>query len=366
MQQTYEITNVSGSPSVGIRLIFALTRTVVEDVSLNKDFSKEISGIDITSPQRIEINWSGALDVKKSIAITVSFEGEPLSLIESIFITDEDSSNVSFNYITNSREALSINQDRVTYPEVIGDPKAVFHLRALAIEKTINPLVQRYQKFFYDFDFATNPALYVNNPELSEAESRIRRGVVLRVASLLTKRVLSRVDVANVNSDPPIEVTDKRDIEYLSHIQSTVIKKHFLKDTFLDTTDIFTAFEMFANGELRVQTDDGIWNSEPDSAFEFSFAEFAFVAVEREVDQVFWESIAPALVASQPIFTEVYAPKKKMPYRYTDYSSKNYDEARQVDDVFKSKCREAVKGITLKQLTDLAGAYARSAFPLGL
>ncbi len=155
-------------------------------------------------------------------------------------------------------------------------------------------------------------------------------------------------------------------VEYLSDLQLGIMQQ-YLPNGYQDTDmAAFTeAFEMFTNGELRVEVVGGVWNSEPDSAFEFSFAEFAFVAIENSVHVGEWSSLLNALVMSQEIFTQAYRPDLPPPFFYSDYRSTNFAPEKRVDATFKRQLRERYEGKSADELTEQAGKNAFAAFPAG-
>ena len=128
----------------------------------------------------------------------------------------------------------------------------------------------------------------------------------------------------------------------------------------IDVAAFTEAFEMFANGELRVEVADSVWNGEPDSAFEFSFAEFAFVAIENNVDAEEWSSLLNALVMSQEIFTPAYRPDLPEPFFFSDYHSTNFAPEKQVDTTFKQQLRAQYEGKDVDGLAQQAGNNTKS------
>jgi hypothetical protein len=161
-------------------------------------------------------------------------------------------------------------------------------------------------------------------------------------------------------------VPDVSGLDYLSKLQLGIMREYLPDgDDVIDLEAFTEAFEMFANGELRVEVVNGVWNGEPDSAFEFSFAEFAFVAIENNIDDEEWSSLVIALVMSQEIFTQTYKPDLPPPFFYSDYHSTNFAPEKQVDMLFKQQLRAEYEGKSVDELAEQAGRNAFDAFPAG-
>ena len=162
------------------------------------------------------------------------------------------------------------------------------------------------------------------------------------------------------------QVPDDSWVGYLSELQLRIMREYLPdSDRGIDAAALTEAFEMFTNGELRVEVANSVWNSEPDSAFEFSFAEFAFVAIEKQIDAKEWGSLLHGLVMSQEIFTRTYEPDLPPPFYYDDYHSRNFAPEKQVNAAFKRQLRAEYEGKNPAELAEQAGKNAFAAFPAG-
>jgi hypothetical protein len=70
--------------------------------------------------------------------------------------------------------------------------------------------------------------------------------------------------------------------------------------------DLRRAFEQFANGELRNPAVAG--QREPDGAFFFLFAEFAFLCVDSTINDADWKQLLRVFVQTQELFIHIYRP----------------------------------------------------------
>lgn len=253
---------------------------------------------------------------------------------------------------------------------VLEDPVRVFQARWYAIEQTPDPDVQWYQIFYWHYDHETHPGLIPKNPGIPEGEKLNRVAIIAQTGALLYERVLERAAIAEDGRTPQAgeltQLPNVSDIEYLSELQLSIIRT-YLPDgnQGIDLAAITEAFEMFSNGELRVEVFDSVWNSEPDSAHEFSFAEFASVAIENNIDAAEWSSLLPSLVMSQEIFTQTYKPSLPPPYFYNDYHSTNFAPEKKVDAAFKQQLRDKYEGKSVNELMEQAVKNAFAAFPAG-
>ena len=93
----------------------------------------------------------------------------------------------------------------------------------------------------------------------------------------------------------------------------------------MDKERLAFAFLAFANGSLRDA--EGSEFGQPNSAHAFSFAEFAWLAIEMAVDVDEWTLLLPALVEMQKLYCDVYRPPEgaPQPYRWLDYGICNFN-----------------------------------------
>ena len=371
MELSYRQANESGTNAVGLRLLFRLTRSQIREIKVEGLPQGTQVAKKTLFQLGAEVMWDSALPASSEVTATLEYEGEPLVLTDFVWITESTQDNVLINIakpIDPLKEAQLANNPLET---VLEDPLRLFEARREAIERTVDPEVKKYQLFYWHYDHETHPRLIPENPDIPEEEKIRRRSIIVQTAPVLSRRVIERARIAGTGGTPDPgelpQVPDPSWVEYLSELQLGIMRQ-YLPDGYqeIDVTAFREAFEMFTNGELRVEVVDGVWNSEPDSAFEFSFAEFAFVAIDNGVDVGEWSSLLNALVMSQEIFTRVYKPDLPSPYFYGDYVSTNFAPEKQIDSTFKRRLREQYEGKSAGELTEQAGKNAFAAFPAGV
>jgi len=370
MEQSYRHANESGTNAVGLRLLFRLTRSQIRDIRVEG----LPQGTQVAKKSLFqlgaEVKWDSALPESSEVTAAVEYEGEPLVLTDFVWITEGAQDNVLISVakpVDPLKEAQLANYPLET---IIEDPVRLFAARREAIERTVDPEVKKYQLFYWHYDHETHPRLILENPDIPEQEKAKRRSIIVQTAPILSRRVLERAKRAETGGTPEPgelpQIPEVSWVEYLSDLQLGIMQQYLpngYQDT--DVTAFTEAFEMFTNGELRVEVVDGVWNSEPDSAFEYSFAEFAFIAIENSVHVDEWSSLLNAVVMSQEIFTRAYRPDLTPPFFYSDYRSTNFAPEKQVDATFKGQLRERYEDKSADELTEQAGKNAFAAFPAG-
>jgi hypothetical protein len=190
---------------------------------------------------------------------------------------------------------------------------------------------------------------------------------------ILKPRVLMRAEQycrnAKENEMGPLPSSPVDDVIYISRIILDVYRRHLLTPAgTLDVDQCWGAFERFSNGELRVKLSNSVWNGEPDGAYEFSFAEFAFMAIEANINVKEWTTLLPSLVASQVIYTKAYEPDRffrEGGYLYELYGTDTFKPEQQVKTRFKTRLRKKYDALSLEELKVAAGKNAFLAFPAG-
>jgi hypothetical protein len=316
------------------------------------------------------VTWDSALPDSIEVTATVEYEGEPLVLTDFVWITEGTQDNVLISLAKSVDPLMEGQLANNPLETVIEDPVRLFKARRNVIERIVDPKIKKYQLFYWHYDRETHPQLIPDNPDIPEDEKLKRRSIIIQTAPILSRRVLERAAIAQNGRTPqPGELTPVPDVaglDYLSKLQLGIMREYLPDGNYvIDLEAITEAFEMFANGELRVEVVNGVWNSEPDSAFEFSFAEFAFVAIENNIDAEEWSSLVNALVISQEIFTQTYKPDLPPPFFYSDYHSTNFAPEKQVDMHFKQQLRAEYEGKSPGELAEQAGKNAFDAFPAG-
>jgi hypothetical protein len=370
MEQSYTQLNRTGTNVQGLRLLFRLTRSRIKAIRVEG----LPEGVQIAKKTYFqlgaEVTWDAALPDSIEVTAIVEYEGEPLVLTDFVWLTEGTQDNVLIS-LAKSVDPLTEGQLANNPLEtVIEDPVRLFQARRNVIEQIVDPKIKKYQLFYWHFDRETHPQLIPNNPEIPEDEKLKRRSIIIQTAPILSMRVLERAAIAQNGRTPqPGELTpvsDDSGLDYLSKLQLGIMREYLPDGNYVIDLEAFTeAFEMFANGELRVEVVNGVWNSEPDSAFEFSFAEFAFAAIENNIDAEEWSSLVNGLVMSQETFTQTYKPDVPPPFFYSDYHSTNFAPEKQVDMPFKQQLRAEYEGKSAGELAEQAGKNAFDAFPAG-
>lgn len=355
MTQQFKISNDSGKDAKSLVIEFKITRTTIQSI--------ELAPIDLKMRFHLLGNNVAQIDFlnrlvtpDEELAVIVNYEGEPLQ-VEVLHWKQNSGIDSSF-------EMLTVNKN-------IGEENNLLrrHLKRLDFIETLqDPIEKKYHSFFADLDYQTNPPLVAQNPNLTTQEKKKRTAIIMRTVGVLAQRVDKRRFYGKTNQIPPQQELpnsqDINDVKYISDLQMGIYKLHFGNP--LDSSDFGKAFEMFTNGELRINPpQDGYWNSEPDSAFEFFFAEFGWLAIDNNSNKQDWEALIGQLVKSQRIMMIVYQPHKAAPYYFDDYSSDNFDNTKQVNEAFKQNLRQEFLNKTLDENRLAMGQNAFKAFPLG-
>jgi hypothetical protein len=209
-----------------------------------------------------------------------------------------------------------------------------------------------------------------DNPDIPDDEKPRRKYFVGHVFPVLAPRILKRGRLLGEGRLPqpgnlPVPADD-RAVPYLSTFQLDLIRRCLpAADGGIDYDDFSAAFEMFANGELRVDDPHMPGPSESNNGNNFSFAEFGFLAIDLGVDAEAWANLLNPLVRMQQIFTTVYRPDGPGPYGFCDYASANWSPAKQVDEAFKQRLRDEYAGLSVAELEQKAARNAHTAFGAG-
>jgi hypothetical protein len=192
----------------------------------------------------------------------------------------------------------------------------------------------------------------------------LQAGLIIKIAGILAERVQLRGARSFFEGGIPsteeliaIGGASRDEVQYLSNLQLAIYRRNYGSPT--DYSAVGIAFASFANGEMRFV--GGVRNAEPDSAFEFSFAEFALTAIDFGVDVSEWTALLPQLAKSQRVFMEVYRPANPQP-TYREWLAENFDETRQVDEAFKGQLQEEFAGLSTQQIAEKVGQNAARAF----
>ena len=145
----------------------------------------------------------------------------------------------------------------------------------------------------------------------------------------------------------------------------------------VDPMAVGSAFERFANGQLRTPVFDetfGITTTQPSSGFYFYFAQLAFLAAEvlDRALATFWGQMANAMVRTQEVFTRNYSPdnaekspcssRESSEWRPEDYCGCNFAQPRYTDKELDQLRRDYAKRLP-RDLEKQAAINAEKAFP---
>ena len=186
--------------------------------------------------------------------------------------------------------------------------------------------------FFTEYELRFNPladTFSVDTNSGMNAAAKLQRkqdvigliGDARNSPGLLWKRLLARVDAAleptpAVPSSLTLPTTaDRAAAKRLSDAQLLLFRESFPDGTGdIDFASFQSAFERFANGELRDPSLPGHQGFlEPNGGNYFLFAEFAFLCVDLKIDESVWARALRTFVKTQEIFMHVYREGAKSP-----------------------------------------------------
>jgi len=198
---------------------------------------------------------------------------------------------------------------------LLGLGGAMDPLTGLLVGALPDSLRNQYRRFFFDLDRETEGtlgALYVSSDDW-----QLRLGDLVSVRGGLVERIKRRFAERQAGTHYaaiPCSSSVANSAILVSELLVGLLKEHFPDGAGgIDFTGVEEAFEMFANGELRLQLPAPYlaWTTQPSSNFYFLFAELALLCVENGIDTGVWEPLIPALVRTQLIYVEVYPPVDK-------------------------------------------------------
>lgn len=207
-----------------------------------------------------------------------------------------------------------------------------------------------YRDFFFDMDRKTE--LKLAEQYLAPMDFDILEDSLPVVMKALTKRFNHRYEEFAADADlcTPCEKCKgaKLEVQHFSTVLIDLMKTHLDDGSGgIDFDKGEEAYEMFANGELRLQLPDSLaWTTQPSSAFYFYFGEFALLCVELEVDVAVWSQLANVLVRTQRIFADVYPSAADNP-AFEDYSACSFKEWRMWTGSEKQKLKDDYANVDL-------------------
>lgn len=355
MQQVLAFTNPLAEGVTGLRLFFVVSRTSIS--------AAQVSGLPAATSvsvrveeNGVDVHWTPELPPGSEICVSLDFEGEPLVVSKALWFQG-GRPMVEWPLATGDTRAVAT--------EAIADPdayaRARFKERCVAVRSDPDPLVRKYGAFFCDLDVNTNRKLMVD-AGLSPQILALRTAKVRKAEEAVGLRILRRRGNApEEKCGPPMALPSIPFVDEISGIMLEIYRRHLGTDGILNVDEVWMAFEMFANGELRVPgaTNDD-WNSEPNGAMAFGFAEFAFEAVDQGIDAAEWRAILPSHVAMQEIFVTSYPPPADADLYFESYSPKNWKGAK-ADADMKKKLRTKFTAMSLPDLKLAAASHVCAA-----
>jgi len=305
--------------------------------------------------------------------VLISWEGEPPELVKLVF--RRDTGEAFAVYVPPPGTCLD---EPTAFLRVLAsgseDPAARAWFRIRGPTELLDALddllasapdtpVTRYRKYFADLNRNTHSAYIptlVDAGVLTPCESEERRAAIHRVRNRCQDRIFERMSSVHLSGActhfEPSGI--KQAVELLSTLQLGLLDKHMHGRL----AEIEEAYEMFANGALRLQLDDLRWSTQPSSAFYFAFGEFALFAMDDGVDVERWRQLAPVLIRTQSVYRRVYAPTVDSP-TFDSYSPCAYDPRRTFGCRELRALAESYAGASDYGLHWLAAENAIDAFP---
>ena len=156
------------------------------------------------------------------------------------------------------------------------------------------------------------------------------------------------------------KVKDSGALGRLSKLQLDIMKDHF-KDSAgsLDFAKLQLAFEMFANGELRIKGAEGSREMDQMNQW-FLWKCFANIAIESNIDKSSWEKLIHSLEKSKEIYRRVYPPKtgakdagprgELANPEGSESRASRFDETKQLKEDEKKKLRDEIDKLSVSEV----------------
>ena len=222
-----------------------------------------------------------------------------------------------------------------------------------------------YRKYFRDLDASSSP------PIIKYLTRDPHDPMLAAVGGLMTglkNRLRHRLRAGAGKSPCPSLRLDEQDEQWGEMVSNTMLglaREHFRSQQHqaFDLAMFEDAFEMFANGELRLRLPSLPWTTQPSSGAFFLFAEFALLAISipclSKTDRDLWKSMLPTLVRCQRIFVRVYPTAEPSKAVFDSYSACHYSPLGVFSSLEKRALRECFASMTVEQLCSQATAHHR-------
>lgn len=364
--------NHSGREASGLRALFPPSRTSLLGYRVSS-LPEGTSAVEAEVNSRAaELVWEPPIAPGTEVALSVDYLGEALTVRE---LAWRDAHGTLHPHGAALSQEMMMLLGAASIGELATHTREIDFVRGHIVAQIGNPGLRAIHEFFCEFDSETNPRLMSN---VSKATAFERGPIIKTISEDLKRRVLRRAASAATNKTQPasdLPITKNTvNIEKISTIQLEIFDRHFVepgKD--FDIGRFWEAFAAFANGELKVDVKDPRWqewDAAPRSAFAFSFAEFALMAVDSKVHSNRWIPLVWPLVAMQEVYIAAFQPRTGDPknFKFSDYQPDNWQQGKTMmsgSDKLKVRQKYEQKKEDLDWLRIQAGMNANSAFPAG-
>ncbi len=187
-------------------------------------------------------------------------------------------------------------------------------------KKNADPDWVPYWEFFYKFDLYTNTKLWpAGPPDVADWDPEVFADLktdtyavssaITNILGHLEDRMVDRVTKGTKTFPKLDKVKDQYTYDDAWLLHRLQKKLYQVKFGGLSVSEQEKAFELFAQGKLRLQLDSLAIAAQPSSGFHFFFGEFALLALDNAWAPSQWKSRARFLLRSQPTFAWSYGPR---------------------------------------------------------
>jgi len=252
--------------------------------------------------------------------------------------------------------------------EILPGPADYLNELWTLLDKAPTTPLWNYRRFFADLDRHTDDVLRkeylgAKDPALLALMDAVIPTVMATLSDCLTRRA---VDPTHGYRCPeyPGAAAVHGELRAVSDLFLSLVFKYFrAPGRGLDLESFEDAFEMFANGELRLELPSGAWTTQPSSGYYFYFAEFALTCAMAGIETGLWTRLANCQVRTQRIFCKVYEPSAPPPWDLAHYKADDYDAARTFTRVEKAELARLFLGKSLEELCIAQAAHLEEFAP---